>query len=231
MKSDGSSEIVQLRQILSERFPHLRQWREEAAAKPAPVWPTALPSLDERLHGGLPTGGITEVVAEKSGTGSAVFLRALVRQARAKGKPIALIDGLDSFDAATLEPAVLSQLLWVRCKTSDEAMKATDILLRDRNLSLVMLDLKMNPAAQLRKISSPTWYRLQRILRQTGMAFVVVTPFAMASSADVRLRLASQCALDALGKNEDEVLTNLHFDLTRFAVAGHSAESMAAEAG
>ncbi|HEX3717661.1 MAG TPA: hypothetical protein VH595_06810 [Verrucomicrobiae bacterium] len=230
MKSNSASEIVQLRQVLSERFPNVRAWTEETAAKAHSFWPTGLLHLDKLLNGGLPRGVVTEIVAEKTGTGSAVLLRLLLRQSQHKAHPVGLIDGQDSFDAATVQPSVLSQLLWVRCRTADEAIKATDILLRDHNLPLVALDLKMNPAHQLRKISAMAWYRLQRILRQTATAFVVITPFPIAVSADVRIHLASQFALAALARNENEILPELKFDLTRWSSGQHT-EPIAAQAG
>ena len=104
-------------------------------------------------------------------------------------------------------------------------MKATDILLRDRNLSLIVLDLKMNPAAQLRKISGPTWYRLQRIARQSATAFVVLTPHPMIASAETRLILESRFTLDALPQDETQLLAELKFELARSAAAEESKEA------
>ena len=49
-------------------------------------------------------------------------------------------------------------MLWVRCAAREEALKATDLLLRDRNFPLVVLDLKLNPIKQLRKIPTSTWF-------------------------------------------------------------------------
>lgn len=230
MKSKSASEIVQLRQVLSERFPNVRAWTEETATKAHSFWPTGLPQLDKLLNGGLPRGVVTEIVAERPGAGSAVLLRLLLRQSQHKAHPAGLIDGQDSFDAATVEPSVLSQLLWVRCRTAEEAIKAADILLRDRNLPLVALDLKMNPAHQLQKISAMAWYRLQRILRQTATAFVVITPFPLAVSAEVRIHLANQFALAALARSEQEILSELKFDLTRWASGQHTGP-IAAQAG
>jgi hypothetical protein len=129
-----------------------------------------------------------------------------------------LIDGSDSFDPDGLEASVLSRLFWVRCKTADEAIKAADILLRDRNLSFIALDLKMNPAAQLRKISGAAWYRLQRLARQSGTAFVVLTPHPMIASAETRLILESRFTLDALPEDQDQLLAELKFELARSAV-------------
>lgn len=222
---DDGSEIIELRRLLSERFPHARTWSSTAPAKTHSFRPTGLPPLDSLLQGGLGQGAITEVASHGSGAGGALLLRALLRQTARTGHLMGLIDGCDSFDPAGLESPVLSRLFWVRCKTAEEAFKAADILLRDRNLSLIVLDLKMNPAAQLRKISGATWYRLQRIARQSATAFVALTPHPMIPSAETRLILESRFTLDALPEEESRLLAELKFDLARSAAAEESQEA------
>lgn len=215
MSLKQSKSVIELRQLLAGRFPHVRTAAELELAKPAhSYWPTALPQLDSLLQGGLPKGAITEVVSP-GGSGSASMVQALLRQAYQKRQLVGLIDGVDSFDATALEQPVLSRLLWVRCRTTDEAMKAADILLRDRNLPLVVLDLKMNPAAQLRKISGTTWYRMQRIVQQTTTAFVVLTPTPLIASADARLTLENHFTLADVA--ETETAPGLKFDLTHWS--------------
>ena len=88
---------------------------------------------------------------------------ALLRQARRANQWVALVDAQDSFDPSKLGEAVFSRLVWVRCRDAAQALKATDLLLRDGNLPLVLLDLQMNPAAELRKIPATTWHRWQRL--------------------------------------------------------------------
>lgn len=208
-----NSQIVQLRQLLADRFPHLRTWTD---TPPAPAcWKTGVEQLDTLLHGGLAKGSITEIVGAKSGTGSGLLLYSLIQQAHATQQIIVLIDAADSFDPCSFDQETLSRLLWVRCKNAAEALKATDIILRDRNLPLVLLDLKMNPAAQLRKISGTTWYRLQRIVQQNGTSFVVFTPNAMVSSAEVRISLDSRFDITALSQTPEELVPELEFNLDR----------------
>jgi hypothetical protein len=219
------SEIIELRRLVSERFPHARTWSKTAPAKTHSYWPTGLPRLDSLLQGGLAKGAITEVAGHGSGTGGALLLRALLRQTRHMGRLMGLIDGCDSFDPAGLEAPVLSRLFWVRCKTAEEALKSADILLRDRNLSPIVLDLKMNPAAQLRKISGATWYRLQRIARQSATAFVALTPHPMIASAETRLILQSRFTLDAMPEDETQLLAELKFELARAATGEDSQEA------
>jgi hypothetical protein len=226
VNSGDASEIIELRRLVSERFPHARTWAKTAPAKIHSFWPTGLPRLDLLLQGGLSRNAITEIAGNGSGTGGALFLRALLRQSSRTGRLMGLIDGSDSFDPSGLEAPVLSRLFWVRCKNADEALKAADILLRDRNLSLIVLDMKMNPAAQLRKISGATWYRLQRIARHSGTAFVALTPHPMIASAETRLILESRFTLDSLAQDEAQLLAELKFELAR-SVAGEESQEAA----
>jgi hypothetical protein len=228
VKSGDASGIIQLRRLLSERFPQVRTWTESAQAKSRCCLPTGLPRLDDLLQGGWPKSAITEVVSHGSGTGSALLLRAMLRQGCHAGQWMGLIDGLDSFDPAGLEAPVLSRLFWVRCRTAEEALKAADILLRDGNLPLLALDLKMNPAAQLRKVPGTTWYRLQRIARHTSAAFVALTPHPMIASAETRLTLESRFTLAAMLENEEQLASELRFDLVRSAAAEEPIAAQAA---
>lgn len=211
-----STDVVHLRELLAERFPGLRPWTETAAAKTQSGWPTGVPQLDGLLQNGLPKGAITELVSSKSAAGSALVLRAILRQAYASRQLIALIDGQDSFDATTLPQPVLSRLLWVRCQTAEQALKASDIVLRDRNLPVVILDLKMNPAAQTQKISPTAWYRLQRLAQPAATALLVLTARPMVGNADARLALENRFDPAAISQDEPALLAELKFELTRF---------------
>ncbi|MBA4147548.1 MAG: hypothetical protein H0X66_05485 [Verrucomicrobia bacterium] len=208
--------IVELRQLLAERFPGARFKAEPAEEKAKNVWPTGIPRIDELLHGGLLKAGITELVSKQKSSGSALFISAVLQKSAAEKQILALVDGLDSFDPATFEKHVLARLLWVRCKDAVQALKATDLLLRDRNFPLVILDLALNPAQQLRRIPSSTWYRLQRIVESSGTTFVVVTPQAMVGCAQVRMNLNGRFALDDLMEDQDQLVGKLKAELTQY---------------
>jgi hypothetical protein len=107
----------------------------------------------------------------------------------------------------------MAGLLWVRCSDAAQALKATDLLLRDGNMSLVVLDLHQNPATQLRKIPGTTWYRLQRIIEPTPTTLLAITSHAMVSSAEVRLSLAPQFTLKSWEQREDELVSRIKFVL------------------
>src|SRR5262245_7974763 len=210
--------IVQLRQLLAERVPNLRTFAPDGSRSTraeASQWPNGLAQMDELLHGGLPKGGITELVVQNTGSGSALIAVSLLRRVHETNQWLGLIDGRDSFDPTGLDNALWTRLLWVRCRDAAQAMKAADLLLRDGNLPVALLDLRLNPAAQLRKIPATTWYRLQRILEQTTTALLVLTPWGMVSSAQVRLSLRSQFTLGSLTQNEDKLIASLKIELLR----------------
>jgi hypothetical protein len=199
----------ELRQLLAARVPAARLgWARTPAT---PRRSTGLRSLDHALGGGLLTGEITELVGSSSG--SAQVIHALLTQTAADGRFIALVDGIDSLDADAVRQEVLQHLLWVRCTDADEALKATDLLLRDRNFPLVVLDLKMNPVAQLRRIPNTTWYRLSRLLEASGATVLAVTPTPTISGVAVRVQVSAR--LDLSTWTGGDVRRELHFEPLR----------------
>jgi len=192
--------IVQLRELLAERFP-------SAPVKPGACLPTGIAPLDTRLQGGLWKGAITELI--NPGSGGAFLLVSLLRAAASANHRVAFIDGQDCFDPQPVGNAVLSHLLWVRCQNAVQAVRAADLLLRDGNLPLVVMDLCRNPAAQLRGIPLASWYRLQRVVERTSTAFLVFTPCSLIGSAQVKLLLRSRFTLEALEMEEKQLWDRL----------------------
>jgi len=218
-----AANIIELRQLLAERFPGLRTRADELSAAKHAFWPTGVPHLDEPLRGGLAKGGLTEIVAEQRGSGSALLMTALIHRALSENKFVAAIDGEDSLDVTQLG-GDLSRLLWVRCRSVAEALKAADLLLRDGNLPLVLLDLASNPAAQLRKIPATTWYRFQRLIEQTSAVCVVLAPRPMVAPAQVRIILRSRFSLKALEREPQELLRELKVEVAETRRFGEERE-------
>jgi hypothetical protein len=202
-------DIIQLRKLLAERFPGIRTHAAEWRPHRGNFRPTGLAQLDAVLEGGLAKGALTEIVAEEPGAGSTFLLCAILRQAAAEGQLSAFVDGNDSLDVTQFESEVLSRLLWVRCRGAAEAVKAADLILRDGNLPLVLVDLAGNPAAQFRDIPATTWYRLQRIIEQTSTICVTLTPSVMIAPAQARIFLRSRFGLDAMERGMDELVADL----------------------
>jgi RecA/RadA recombinase len=150
---------------------------------------TGLPFLDDSIGRGLPHGTITELISPGTSAGSASLIHALVHCAYRDNYFLALIDGRDSFDPCGLDNTWLQHLLWVRCSKASEAVKAADLLLRDGNFPLVIVDLVLNAPEELRKIPQTNWYRLQRLVEVLPTACLVLTRYEMVSSAQLKLVL------------------------------------------
>jgi hypothetical protein len=187
----AASSILDLRKLLTERFP---QKTLPAAGRLV----TGLPILDETLDGGLTKGAITELSSGPTNAGSATLIAALLQRACRERYFVALIDGRDSFDPQSVGGTILPHLLWVRCRQAAGAIQASDLLLRDGNFPLVILDLVLNPMEEMRKIPSANWYRLQRLVEPAPTAFLVLTRRSMISSAQWKLTLENRWTLPQL---------------------------------
>src|SRR5213080_3084328 len=180
-RSAPAGSIVDLQKLLAERFPYTPL----PAARRLPV--TGLSFLDEAIGGGLPKGAITELISPEVSAGSASLIHALLETAQRDCYFLALIDGRDSFDPQPLGNACLGHLLWMRCTKALEAIKAADLLLRDGNFPLLIVDLVLNPREESRKIPQTNWYRLQRLVESTSTACLVLTRQGRVSSAQLKI--------------------------------------------
>jgi hypothetical protein len=200
------SAVVDLRNLLAERFPHT----------PAPAETrliTGLSFLDQTIGGGLPKGAITELISPQVSAGSASLIHALLHAAHRDRYFLALIDGRDSFDPQPLGNACLRHLLWVRCNKVFEAIKAADLLLRDGNFPLVIVDLVLNPPEELRKIPQTSWYRLQRLVEPISAVCLVFTRQSMVGSAQLKIVLENSWTLETFEK--DNAISRLRFRIQR----------------
>lgn len=186
--------ITELRALLAEKFPRT------AACRSGIVLPAG---------NGLPDlrSGIVTEVTGSPGSG-ALFLDALITAAQGSGSLVALVDGSGSFDVTAMQGQP-GRLLWVLCGGAAIAIKAADLLLRDGNLPLVVLDLQLN--RDLRRIPATTWYRFQRIIEPSAAAFVVLTPHPMVGSAAERFELRGERTFGEMRRRR----TELHPMVTR----------------
>jgi hypothetical protein len=196
-RSDATT-ILDLRKLLAERFPQQHLAPQARVA-------TGLAAFDETIGGGLPKGAFTELSSPNVSAGTALLIHELLLNAHRERYFIALIDGRDSFDpSSTGDNVRLRNLLWVRCTKAFDAVKAADLLLRDGNFPVVVLDLVLNAPEELRKIPQTTWYRLQRLAEPTATAFLVLTRRSMISSAQLKLVLENSWTLPDLQQEGNE---------------------------
>jgi hypothetical protein len=201
-----SDKIINLRQLLAKRFPQTSAPSDERLL-------TGLQSIDEAIGGGLPKSAITELSSPNLSSGSALFTHVLLRSASRNGFFLALIDGRDSFDPQAAGNEVLRHLLWVRCGQAAQAVQAADFLLRDGNFPLVILDLMLNAAEELRKIPQTHWYRLQRLVEAAPAAFLVLTRQSIISSAQLKVSLRNSWRLRDL--EEQDLTARLKLEVKR----------------
>lgn len=173
-----SSKIIELRQVLAQRFP-------QELPPPSSLLATGIESLDRPLDGGLRRGSITQLVAPLPSCGSASLLHDLIESMQASSQFIALIDGKNSFEPLD----VANLLLWIRCDNVSQAIRATDLIIRDGNIVLSILDLKQNEAHELRKVPATAWYRLQRVTAEIGTTLLLITSYYISGSSYAALQI------------------------------------------
>jgi len=165
--------------------------------------PTSIPQVD-KLTGGVPRGGLTEIFGPAS-SGRTSLLLALLAQTTAREEVCALVDASDAFDphSAAAAGVDLKRLLWVRCgrKVSsspflvsrknrasaeerearneklasvEQALRAADLLLQAGGFGLVALDLGDIPSAVACRVPLTSWFRFRRAVENTATALVVI---------------------------------------------------------
>ena len=176
-----------LRALVAEKFPQSPR-RQEGRL------PIGCKAFDQK--GGFLRGAVTEVCG--SIAGGVLLLAAVVNTAMRDGFFIGLIDAANSFEPSDWKDEYLSRILWVMCGAAGPAIKAADILLRDGNLPVVILDLQMLPMSQLQCIPASTWHRFQRVIEPTATVLTVMTPQPVVEGAAARMAIRTDLTLDAM---------------------------------
>ena len=208
MPTQTSSKVIQLRQLLSEKFPEAHADHGEAHD----TFGTGVSALD-RI--GIPQAELTELVGECPSAGCASLVAALIESAQTSHHHITLIDGSDGFDPQSITADARRNLLWIRCRGALEGTKAADLILRDGNLSFVILDLRANPVREVRRLGSSIWYRLQTLSRHSSITCMVLTPIKVVSSARLRLTIDTHHTLKDLDRHQGHLLTELPLKVNR----------------
>ncbi len=188
------SQLALLREKLRREFPG-----SLPAGERVKVFPTGVPGLDGLLEGGLPRGGVTEVRVWAASAGGQTLLMTVLDAVTARPAPVAIIDRADAWDFSVLSPDRRQWVLWVRCRGEGEAVRATDLLVRDGNFPLVVMDLRRPPGERRgRSLPSRIWYRLQRGAERSGCALVAVTGGESLPCARLKLSLRVSLSLEHL---------------------------------
>lgn len=136
--------------------------------------PAGIPAIDS-LTGGLPRGSLTEICGPSCSGRTSLLVSALASRT-ADAEVCAFIDGRDAFDPHSAKAAgvELKQLLWVRCRNIEQALRSTDLLLQGGGFGMVALDLSDIPAETVRYVPLNVWFRFRRAVENTPTIFVVL---------------------------------------------------------
>lgn len=155
-----------------------RRQRREADGRSRP---TTVAAVDELLGGGLPCGGLVELVGRGSSGRLATLLQAAAA-VTAGGEAAALVDRggqLDPQSAAALG-VDLERLLWVRPTTLPESLAAAELLVHT-GLPLVAVDLGLPPVRG--RAPAAAWLRLERAAAARGSVVLVGSPYRLSGCA------------------------------------------------
>lgn len=197
-RPDKRGQLAALRALVAEKFPQTSEARSARLR-------TGCDALDRR--GGLIRGCLTEVCGSLAG--GQMVISALLEAATREAFFISLIDGADAFEPADWPEDQLGRLLWVRCREAETALKAADILLRDGNLPVLLLDLQMAPTRQLRRIPASTWHRFHRVVENSATVLLVLTPQPMIEGAPSRIAVQIASPWKAMNEPRKQLLDEL----------------------
>lgn len=196
-----------LRQLLADRF------GQGSPLEKAESFSTGLEALDRC---DIPRGAISEIVTDpKSGPGGSLLLYSLLHASIQKGNRVILIDGKRGFDPKGLDPEELRRILWIRCKNASDAVKATDLSVRDGNVPFIVLLLSLNAPSELRRIPSTAWHRLQMLAEQSAVTLIAFTSYAQIGCARLRLSVGGAYPLAQLHVCRDELIEQLKIKIER----------------
>lgn len=200
--------VAELQALLATRFP-------SKVRRTQGVVSCGVPAVDEALGGGLAIGRLTEIVSSAPGTGGQTLLAQLLRTTRAARQRVVLIDGANGFVAHEVPQDALRHLVWVRAHDVAEALAAADIVVRDGNYAVVMLDLRGLPERTLLKTSSSVWHRLRTATDDSPTAVMVQTTSPLVPAVPWRLRLTAMFPLTSHRLSRAQVVAAIGVEVLR----------------
>jgi hypothetical protein len=199
--------IAALRTELNKRFGAAAEHHAERFTPAPPSLPTGISSWD--AAGGLQQGQLTEACG---GLGDgALLLESILTHSPTRIS--ALVDAADSLEPTDWPLFCMSRLLWVRCRDIKQALRATDLLLRDGNCQLLALNLQRVPKQQLATIPCSTWHRFHRLMEHRPSALLVLSPHPLVDGAKTRIASATPWDLNALDTPRTTLLETLDINV------------------
>ena len=189
MSSKASALRLQVESALTARVSSPFQHREPLVDTVS----AGIPSLD-MATGGLPRGSLTEIYGPPCSGKTSLLISALASRTTAS-EVCALVDARDTFDPHSAEAAgvKLEQLLWVRCRNVDQALRSTDLLIQGGGFGLIALDLGDTPPHIVRYVPLQVWFRFRRAVESTPTILVLLEQESNAKTcASLVLELRAQ---------------------------------------
>jgi len=203
------------------------EWQSSAVNSGNTI-PSGASVIDNALGGGYSPGHITEIVEPAPSRGVQSLLHHAIRHARQQQRYVALIDAPNQFDPQSESSESLRSLLWIRAHKTNDVVKACDILIRDGNFPLLILDLRFPANSQHTLIRSNEWYRIQRVCEQSRVAFLSFTTQSTIPCAHARLQLTRFIPIETLDHPLSNALTCIECEILKRRVLHdtlHSTES------
>jgi recombination protein RecA len=147
-----------------------------------PTVSTGIPEIDA-LTGGLPRGALTEIFGPPCSGGTSFLFSALSARTEHE-EACALIDGSDTFDPCSAAAAGvdLKKLLWVRCHSIDQTLRATDLLLQSGGFSFIAVDVSDISTKLIRHVPLDSWFRFRRAVEDTPTILLLLARESNAKS-------------------------------------------------
>jgi hypothetical protein len=158
----------------------------------------------------LGKGTFTEFVSECVSCGAQLVTSALIESTRKTHQRIAILDAADMFSIDALDDSLIAHLVWFRSTSLKAFWLAADIVLRDANFAVVIMDLRTLPERDVKRMPATTWYRLQRAIEQSEAAVLVHTDFATVPCANRRLVLSAPMTMAAFKHDRSQLRNTLH---------------------
>lgn len=196
--------FAEARRVLAERFPEAVLPRERA-------WRADWTALD--AAGGLPLACVSEVCGEVAS--GRMFLHRVLATVRQRDEWAGVVEAGCSFDFQSARGIGWGKVLVVCAADAGQAVKAADLLVRDANLPLVLLDLQTAPRRSLGRIPASTWHRFRQLTERSGTGLVVLTPQPIVEAARTRIVLRGRWDLAALTRPRRELIDELDVQIFR----------------
>jgi hypothetical protein len=162
---------AQVESALGPRFSSPFIFRENCVPE---VVSSGLAEIDA-LTGGLPRGGLTEIVGLASSGRTALALAVLAAMTT-REEACAWVDAQDTFDpcSAQLAGVDLKQLLWARCRNIEQTLRTADLLIHGGGFGMVVLDLSDVSPRIVRRVPLSFWFRFRRAVEHTPTVLVLL---------------------------------------------------------